>query len=170
MRYCADRHAFGRFVHGRRHVSIQARLMDDLKQALRDRDETRKGAIRMALAAIKNARVAKNADLTDQDVVVVLSKAVKQRRDAMAQFDAAGRMDLVAGESAEIEILQAYLPRMLSEDEIVDMARTAIAETGASSPKQMGVVMRVMMAQVRGRADGTQVSSIVRNLLVESAS
>jgi hypothetical protein len=143
--------------------------MDDLKQALRDRDATRKGAIRMALAAIKNARVAKNADLTDNDVIVVLSKEVKQRRDAMAEFDAAGRTDLVDSESAEIEILQAYLPRMLSEGEIVVMVRDAIAETGASSPKEMGAVMRVMMERVRGRADGRQVSSIVRNLLVESA-
>ena len=74
-------------------MSIQARLMDDLKQALRDQDATRKGAIRMALAAIKNARVAKNADLTDTDVIVVLSKEVKQCRDAMAEFDAAGRTD-----------------------------------------------------------------------------
>lgn len=151
-------------------MSIQARLMNDLKQALRDKDEVRKGAIRMALAALKNARVAKNADLTDKDVIVVLSKEVKQCRDAMAEFDAAGRTDLVASESAEIEILQAYLPRMLSEGEIVEMAREVIAETGASSPKQMGAVMRVMMERVRGRADGHQVSSIVRNLLVESAS
>jgi uncharacterized protein YqeY len=157
-------------MHGRSQVSIQAQLMDDLKQALRDKDATRKSAIRMALAALKNARVAKNADLTDEDVVVVLSKEVKQRRDAMAEFDAAGRADLVASESAEIEILQAYLPRMLSEDEIVEMARKAIAETGASNPKEMGSVMRVMMARVRGRADGRQVSTIVRNLLVESAS
>jgi uncharacterized protein YqeY len=151
-------------------MSMQDQLMADLKQALRDKDEARKSAIRMALAALKNARVEKNADLTDDEMRLVLSQEVKLRRDAMAQFEDAGRDDLVASESAELAILEAYLPRMLSEAEIVEMAREAIAETGASSPKQMGAVMRMMMERVTGRADGRKVSEIVRTLLSEPAS
>jgi len=150
-------------------MSIQDQLMADLKVALRERDELRKMALRMALAALKYARVAKNADLTDEEMIAVLSKEVKQRRDSMAEYEKGGRDDLVAGEWAEIEILRQYLPRELSRDEIVDLAREAIAETGTSGPKQMGQVMRVLMPLVRGRADGRAVSEIVRNLLAGSA-
>jgi uncharacterized protein YqeY len=143
--------------------------MADLKGALRDKDEVRKNALRMALAALKNARVDKNADLTEDEVFAVLAKEVKQRRETVEEFEKVGRDDVVAAESAAIEILQSYLPQALSEDEIVDMVREAIVETGASSPKQMGQVMRVLMPRVRGRADGRQVNEVVRRLLAESA-
>jgi uncharacterized protein YqeY len=143
--------------------------MADLKGALRDKDEVRKNALRMALAALKNARVDKNADLTEDEVFAVLAKEVKQRRETLEEFEKVGRDDVVAAESAAIEILQSYLPQALSEDEIVDMVREAIVETGASSPKQMGQVMRVLMPRVRGRADGRQVNEVVRRLLAESA-
>jgi uncharacterized protein YqeY len=149
-------------------MSIQDQLMMDLRQALREQDDVRKSAIRMAMAVLKDARVEKNADLSEDEMIAALSKEVKQRRDAMAQFEEAGRDDLVARESAELEVLQEYLPRMLSESEIVDIARQAIAQVGASSPKEMGAVMRVVMERVRGRADGRQVSGIVRNLLTAS--
>jgi uncharacterized protein YqeY len=149
-------------------MSIQDQLMVDLKQALREQDDVRKSAIRMAVAVLKNARVEKNADLTEDEMVVALSKEVKQRRDAMSEFEKAGRDDLVARESAELEVLQGYLPRMLSESEIVEIAREAIAQVGASSPKEMGAVMRVVMERVRGRADGRQVSEVVRSLLTAS--
>ena len=146
-------------------MSLQDRLMADLKAALRDKDETRKNAIRMALAALKNARVDKNADLTEEEVIAVLAKEVKQRRETLEEFEKVGRDDVVAAESAAIEILQGYMPQMLSEDEIAGLAHRAIAETGASGPKQMGQVMRVLMPQVQGRADGRKVSEIVRSLL-----
>ena len=149
-------------------MSIQDQLMVDLKQALREQDDVRKSAIRMAVAVLKNARVEKNADLTEDEMVVALSKEVKQRRDAMSEFEKAGRDDLVARESAELEVLQGYLPRMLSESEIVEVAREAIAQVGASSPKERGAVMRVVMERVRGRADGRQVSEVVRSLLTAS--
>lgn len=147
-------------------MSTQDQLMADLRTALRDRDELRKGTIRMALAAMKNAQVAKNADLTDEEMIGVLSKEVKQRRGAILEFEKGGRDDLVAQESAEIEILQQYLPVMLSRDEVVKMAREAIVEIGASGPKQMGLVMRALMPRVQGRADGRMVSEVVRQLLV----
>ena len=149
-------------------MSIQDQLMADLKDALRERDAVRKGALRLALAALKNARVAKNADLTDDEAIVVLSKEVKQRRDSIAEYEKAGRDDLVSAEAAEIEILNQYLPRALSRDEVIELAREAIAETGASVPKQMGQVMRVLMPRVRGQADGQMVSEVVRGLLTSA--
>jgi uncharacterized protein YqeY len=141
--------------------------MADLKVALRARDAMRKGTIRMALAALKNARVAKNADLTEQEEIVVLSKEAKQLKDAIVEYKRGNREDLVAEASAQIEILQEYLPEELSHQEIVELAREAIVETGATVPKQMGQVMRVLMPRMRGRADGRMVSEVVRELLAE---
>jgi uncharacterized protein YqeY len=146
-------------------VSIEERLRTDLMAAMRERNEMRKTTIRMALAALKNAQVAKNAELSPEDELVVLSKETKQLKDAMVEFEGGGREDLVAEAKAQIEILQQYLPQMLPREEIVQLAQAAIAETGASSPKQMGQVMSILMPQVRGRADGRQVSEIVRDLL-----
>jgi len=146
-------------------MDLQQQLMADLKTALRERDEVRKSAIRMAIAALKNARVAKNADLSEDEMVAALAQEVKQRRNAMAEFAKAGRDDLVESESAELAVLEAYLPEALTEQEITDLARQIIAETGASGPRQMGQVMGVLMPRVRGRADGRQVGQIVRELL-----
>jgi uncharacterized protein YqeY len=146
-------------------MDLQQQLMADLKTALREHDEVRKSAIRMAIAALKNARVAKNADLTEDEIIAALAQEVRQRRNAMAEFKKAGRDDLVASESVELAVLEAYLPEALSEQEITDLAREVIAETGASGPRQMGQVMSALMPRVRGRADGRQVSQIVRELL-----
>jgi uncharacterized protein YqeY len=146
-------------------MSIEQRLRDDLKTAMRARDDMRKMTIRLTLAALKNARVAKNADLTEDEELGVLSKEAKQLQDAIVEFERGKRDDLVAQNVAQIEILREYLPQPLSAEEVVELARAAIAETGASSPKQMGQVMRVLMPQVRGRADGKVASEIVRRLL-----
>ena len=146
-------------------MSIHDQLMDDLKAALRDHDELRKTTIRMALAALKNARVDKNADLTDEEMVAVLNKEVKQRRDAIVEYERGARDDLVARELAEIEILNPYLPRMLDEKEISELAREVIAETGASSLKEIGQVMRTLMPRVKGKADGRLVNQVVKRLL-----
>lgn len=148
-------------------MSIQDRLMSDLKTALRDQDELNKRTIRLALAALKNARVDKNADLTEEEEITVLSKEVKQRRDSISEYEKGGRDDLVREEMAEMEILQRYLPRMLERDEVVELARQVIAETGASSPQAMGQVMRELMPRVQGRADGRMVSEVVRQLLAQ---
>ena len=149
-------------------MTLQDQLMADLKTALRDKDSVRKSALRMALAALKYARVEVNRDLTADEMLGALSKEVRQRHKAMEEFERAGRADLVASERAELDILEAYLPQALSEDEIVDLARQVIAETGASSTKDMGQVMRAIMPRVRGRADGRQVNQIVRQLLQSS--
>jgi uncharacterized protein YqeY len=146
-------------------MTIEQRLRQDLKTALREHDETRKTTIRMALAALKNAQVAKNAALTEDEAIGVLAKETKQLRDAIVEFERGNRQDLVAQNVDQIEILETYLPRALSEQEVLELARAAIAETGATSPKQMGQVMRSLMPQVRGRADGKAVSETVRKLL-----
>jgi hypothetical protein len=142
--------------------------MNDLKDALRSRDVLRKNTIRMALAALKNARVEKNADLIEGETIAVLRKEVRQRQDSIVEFAKGGREDLVAQESAEIGILEGYLPRMLDRDEILTLAREAIAETSASGPKQMGQVMRALMPRVQGRADGRMVNEIVKELLANA--
>jgi uncharacterized protein YqeY len=132
---------------------------------MRERDDMRKTTIRLTLAALKNAQVAKNAGLTEDEEIAVLSRETKQLRDAIVEFERGKRGDLVAESTAQIEILQEYLPQALSEQEVIELARAAIAETGAATPKQMGQVMRVLMPQVRGRADGKVVSQIVSALL-----
>jgi uncharacterized protein YqeY len=149
-------------------MDLQEQLRTDLKTALREHDEVRKSAIRMALAALKNARVEKNADLTDEEMLATLAREVRQRRNARAEFERAGRHDLVAGESAELAVLERYLPKALTQEEIVELARQVIAETGAESPQEMGQVMGALMPRVRGRADGRQVSQIVRELLTSA--
>ena len=146
-------------------MNLYDQLTTDLKTALRKQDEVRKSAIRMALSALKYARVAKNADLTDEEMSAVLQKEVKQRQEAIVEFKRGGRDDLVAQESAEIEILQPYLPKMLSREEIAGIARAVIVEVGALSPKQMGQVMRVLMSRVHGQADGRLVNEVVKELL-----
>ena len=148
-------------------MSIEQQLRDDLKAAMRAGDTMRKTTIRGALAALKNAQVAKNALLAEGDEIAVLSKEAKQLRDAIVDFERGNREDLIAQASAQIDILEEYLPQALDEQEIAGLIRAAIAETGASSPKEMGQVMRVLMPQVRGRADGSLVSKMVRTLLAE---
>lgn len=146
-------------------MSLQEQLSADLKDAMRARDDVRKTTIRLTLAALKNARVAKNADLTPDEELGVVSKEARQLEDAIVEFRRGQREDLVDEASAQIEILKQYLPRPLGEDEVRELVRAAIAEAGASSPKQMGLVMRVLMPHVRGRADGGMVSQMVRAML-----
>jgi hypothetical protein len=148
-------------------VSIEERLRADLKSAMRARDDVRKTTIRGALAALKNAHVAKNADLTPDEELGVVSKEARQLEDAIVEFRRGKRQDLVDANLAQIEILKQYLPQPLGEDEVRALVQAAIKETGASGPQQMGQVMRVLMPQVRGRADGSAVSQMVRAMLAE---
>ncbi len=146
-------------------MGVQEQLMTDLKTALRAQDRESKRVIRMAVAALKNARVAKNADLTEEEKLAVLQKQVKQCQDAIVEYEKGKRADLVAENRAEIEILQRYLPQMMSREEVVAAARQVIAETGASGRKQMGLVMRALMPRIQGRANGRMVSEVVKALL-----
>jgi len=136
-----------------------------LKDAMRASDTVRKNTIRMALTAIKLTQVDKGQPLDETDVNVILQKEVKSRREAIADAEKASRPDLISEAEAEIAVLEEYLPQPLSDAEIESLVRAAIAEVGASSPKEMGAVMKVVMPQVAGRAAGNQVSQVVRQLL-----
>jgi uncharacterized protein YqeY len=146
-------------------MDLQQQLSADLKDAMRSRDERRKLAIRAVRAAITNAEVERRRSLTEDEILALVAREVKQRRESIAYFQEGGREDLVAQEQAEIDALEKYLPRQLSVEEIRSEARRVIEELGATSPRDMGRVMREVMPAMRGRADGGQVSQIVRELL-----
>ena len=146
-------------------MTLQERLQADLKQAMRDRDETRKSVIRFVRAAIQDREIEKRDALDDAGVIDVLSRQAQQRRDSIEAFEGAGRADLVEKESAELAVIQEYLPKQVSAEEVTELARAAISETGASGPGDMGKVMGRMMPQVKGKAPGKLVSGIVRELL-----
>jgi uncharacterized protein YqeY len=149
-------------------MGLKEELQEDLKQAVRDKDETRKTTLRLALAAIKNAEIAKGRELDDNELIAVISQQAKQRRESIAQFAEGGRQDLVAQEEEELKLLLEYLPRQLSEEEIRTRASEVIEQVKATSPAQMGEVMRVLMPELKGKADGQVVSRIVRELLSET--
>jgi uncharacterized protein YqeY len=149
-------------------MGLKEKLQEDLKQAVRDRDETRKTTLRLALAAIKNAEIAKGRELDNNELVAVISQQAKQRRESIAQFAEGGRQDLVAQEEEELKLLLEYLPRQLSEEEIRTRASEVIEQVKATSPAQMGEVMRVLMPELKGKADGQVANRIVRELLAET--
>lgn len=138
-----------------------------MRDAMRARDERRTQTLRMAMAAAHNRRIELRRDLTDDEVSEVLGRQVKQRRESIEIYRGAGREDRAAAEEAEVAILTEFLPEQLDADELEGMARAAIAETGASSPADMGRVMGKLVPEVKGRADGRALSELVRRLLVE---
>ena len=142
-------------------MSLKARIQDDMKSAMKAGDKARLGVIRLILAAIKQREVDERIELDDEQVLAVLDKMVKQHRDSIRQYTDAGRDELAAAEQAEVAIIQDYLPAALSEEEIAAIVEQAIAETGASSMKDMGKVK----PQVQGRADMGQVSALVKQKL-----
>ena len=150
-------------------MTLTQRLEAAMRDAMRGRDEQRTQTLRMAMAAAHNQRIAKGRELTDDEVVDVLTKQVKQRRESSTMYRDAGRHERAAAEDAEAAILTEFLPAQLSEEQIEAMARTAIAEAGAASPADMGRVMGRLAPQTRGRADGRLVSEVVRRLLAAPA-
>lgn len=150
-------------------MGLKETLENDLKEALRSKDERRKTTLRLALAAIHNAEIAEGKALEEGKVLAVLLKEAKQRRESAALFAEGGREDLVDQENKELEILTEYLPEQLSEAEIEARVREVIDEVGATSAAQMGDVMRVLMTQMKGKADGQLVNTIVKRILSETA-
>ena len=148
-------------------AALSIRIENAMRDAMRARDERRTQTLRMAMAAAHNERIARGRELTDDEVVDVLTRQVKQRRESIAMYRDAGRDDRAQIEEAEAAILAEFLPAQLSEAEVTELARAAIAEVGASSPSDMGRVMGRLMPQTRGRADGRLVSDVVRRLLTE---
>jgi hypothetical protein len=146
-------------------MSLKARITDDMKAAMRAREAARLGTIRLLLAAIKQKEVDERAELDDAAIGGVVEKLIKQRKDSISQFEAAGRGDLVAAEQAELAVLQAYLPEQLSAAEIEAAVAAAVAEAGAASPKDMGKVMGLLKPRLAGRADMAQVSALIKTQL-----
>ncbi len=144
---------------------LKEKISEDLKKAMREKDEVRVRTLRMVIAAIKNFEVEKMREATDEDVVEVIQREAKKRREAIEEYEKAGREDLAESERAELAVLQEYLPKQLSEEEIRKLALEVIKEVGASSPKDLGKVMKVIMPRVKGRADGKVVNRIVREIL-----
>jgi len=143
-------------------MTLKARVTEDMKDAMRAKDTARLSTVRLLLAAIKQREVDERRELPDADVLAVIDKMVKQRRDSIAQFEAGKRMDLVAIEQSELEVLQGYLPKQLSDAEIDDMVAASIAATGAAGPAGMGKVMAELKGQLAGRADMSIVSAKVK--------
>ncbi len=153
-------------------MGLRGQLMDDLKDALRQKDGRRKTTIRSVLAAIKKAETeldasGKRVQLDDSDILAIIAKEAKIRKESIIEFQRGGRDDLVAEAQAELAILEAYLPQQMGREEIEAEARRVIEATGASGPRDMGKVMKPLMADLRGRADGRLVNEIVRELLSE---
>jgi uncharacterized protein YqeY len=148
-------------------MALKEKLQNDLTAAMRARDEVRSATIRMILTAVKNEEVSgKEArELNDQEVITVLSREAKKRREAAEAFEQAGASDRAANEKAEGAIIAEYLPAQLSESEIKDLISAAIKETGAAGPQQMGLVMKSIQPKIAGRADGGLVSSLVKAAL-----
>ena len=146
-------------------MTLKERITEDMKSAMRSGEKERLATIRMILAAVKQREVDERIQLDDSQVLAALEKMIKQRKEAITQFESGGRADLVAKETAEIAILQAYLPAQLSEAEIGSLIAAAIASTGASSIKDMGKVMGVVKAQAQGKADMGKVSALIKQKL-----
>jgi len=146
-------------------VSLKERITEDMKASMRSGDKERLGGIRLVLAAIKQREVDERIQLDDTQVLAVLDKMIKQRRESIAQFEAGARADLVAKESAELAVLLAYLPAQLAESEVESLIRAAIASTGATTMKDMGKVMAAVKPQVQGRTDMGALSNRIKGLL-----
>ncbi len=146
-------------------MTLKERITEDMKSALRAGEKERLGTIRLALAAIKQREVDERITLDDGQVLAVLEKMIKQRKEAITQFQAGGRADLVARESAEVAVLQTYLPAQMSEAEIDLLIAEAMASTGAQSVKDMGKVMGAVKAKAQGRTDMGALSARIKQKL-----
>ena len=146
-------------------MGLKAQLLQDMKDAMRARDKVRLSTIRMINSLIKNAEIEKRGELTDDEIIQLLMKYAKQRKEAIEMYEKGGRQDLVEKEKAELAVVESYLPKQMSEEEIRELVKEAIEATGASSPKDIGKVMQHVMPKVKGRADGSVVNKIVREML-----
>lgn len=143
-------------------MSLKLQINEDMKAAMRARETARLGAIRLLLAAMKQREVDERIELTDTDIVSIIDKMIKQRRDSITQFEAAGRMELAEAEKFEVSVLQGYMPQAMNEDEIAAAIAEAIAASGAKSPQEMGKVIGLLKPKLAGRADMGKVSAQVK--------
>ncbi|MFP4975594.1 GatB/YqeY domain-containing protein [Paenibacillus sp. CN-4] len=146
-------------------MNLSERLNEDMKQAMKSKDKFALSTIRMVRSTIKNLEIDLKRDLDDSEVLDILSREIKQRKDALQEFEKAGRDELAESTRAEIEIIQKYLPEQLSEEELKVIVQQTIQETGASSKSEMGKVMSALMPKIKGRADGKLVNQTVQQFL-----
>jgi uncharacterized protein YqeY len=146
-------------------MHLKERLMEDMKDSMKKGDQVKLSAIRMVRAGIKNKEIELGRELKDEDVISVISSAIKQRKDSYDQFLNAKRMDLAEKEKREIEVLSIYLPEQMGEEDIKRRIREIISETGATTSKDIGRVMKVLMPELKGKADGNLVNKIAREML-----
>ncbi|MGD9953050.1 MAG: GatB/YqeY domain-containing protein [Burkholderiales bacterium] len=143
-------------------MSLKDRIQDDMKAAMRAKDAARLSAVRLLLAALKQKEVDERVELADADVLSVIEKMLKQRRESIAQYEKAGREDLASQEKFEIGVLSGYLPQQMDEAEVAQAVAAAVAEAGAASVKDMGKVMALLKPRLAGKADMGKVSALVR--------
>ena len=146
-------------------MSLRAKLDEDLKDAMRNRDALRRSVIRLLLSAIHNEEIAAQSQLDEDGIIGVLGKQAQQRRDSIEAYQKGDRQDLVDSEKAELAVILEYMPEQMSWDEVTGLVQRVIEEVGATGPGDMGKVMQSVMPQVRGRAEGREVNGIVRGLL-----
>ncbi len=143
-------------------MALIDQLKEEQKIAMKAKDKTRLGTIRLAMSAIKQREVDERITLTDEDIVAILTKMVKQRRDSIAQYEKADRLDLAQAEQAEITVIEEFMPQPLSEEEVIALVESAISDSGAAGMQDMGKVMGLLKPQIQGRADMGKVSGLVR--------
>jgi uncharacterized protein len=146
-------------------TSTKERLQADIREAMKAGDDQQRNTLRLMLAAIKQEEVDRQEELDEAGVQAVLAKQAKQRRESIADYEAADRAEMAAQEQAELAIIEAYLPQMMSREEIEQVATAVIAQVGATDIKSMGAVMGQLMPQLKGKADGRLVNEVVRELL-----
>ncbi|MHB8173262.1 MAG: GatB/YqeY domain-containing protein [Nitrospirota bacterium] len=146
-------------------MTLKERLNADMKEALKAHDAARLSTIRMIISSYRNKEIDSRKDLDDEGILGVLSTAAKQRRESIEQYGKAGRQDLVDKESAELDVIQSYMPQQMGKEEIEALVNEAMAESGAKGPADMGKVMKVLMPKVKGRADGKLVNELVKKAL-----
>jgi len=148
-------------------MSLKQQITEDMKTAMRAKETARLGAIRLLLAAMKQREVDERIELSDADVLAIIDKMLKQRRDSISQYEAAARQDLADVEKFEMSVLQTYMPQQLSEAEIATLVAQAIVASGAASSQDMGKVMAILKPQLAGRADVAKVSGLVKSKLAK---
>ena len=146
-------------------MSLKEKLMEDLKNSMKNKDTVRKNVVTMVRASIKQREVDERIELSDEDIIDIISKQVKEKRDVIEDFKKGGREDLVALTNKEMEILLEYLPKQLSEEDVEKIVRETITEIGAKSIKDMGMVMKSVLPKIKGKADGSLVNKIARKYL-----
>jgi len=148
-------------------MSLKQQISDDMKSAMRAKETARLGTIRLLLSAMKQREVDERIELTDADIVAIIEKMIKQRRESITQFEAGGRQELADAEKAEIVVLQVYMPQQMSEAEVAAAVEEAIAASGAKSPQEMGKVIGLLKPKLAGRADMGKVSALVKAKLAQ---